>query len=280
MSDDFTGGNLQGSNHRLRSVSHIFIGPTLRFPGTERKQRLRAIQRLNPWLSSTHSTNAFSGGFKYKPTISNNFGSNSGSGLKVNVRLRCGCNCDACRIACTVLCGRPSFRAKVLTVQRPCDSGCWQAKVCTFCQTPASCFGGRPERGASRSPSNPRSANDRRHFPTVTCGISRSEAICWFARPVAAAKTIRLRSTSACAVDGACTQLFKVALVFGSRLIAGGSRGMPQRTRTSLYYKGLSGRCTSVVSCSRRGEGSYRGLRLDLGRRVRQGTVDIDSRKL
>ena len=50
MSDDFTGGNLQGSNHRLRSVSHIFIGPTLRFPGTERKQRLRAIQRLNPWL--------------------------------------------------------------------------------------------------------------------------------------------------------------------------------------------------------------------------------------
>src|SRR6202022_1183948 len=87
---------------------------------------------------------------------------------------------------------------------------------------------------------------DRRHFPTVTCGISRSEAICWFARPVAAAKTIRLRSTSACAVDGACTQLFKVALVFGSRLIAGGTRGMPQRTRTSLYYKGLSGRCTRL----------------------------------
>src|SRR5829696_8233081 len=153
--------------------------------------------------------------------MSNNLGSNSGSGLKVNVRIRCGCNCDAFRIAWTVLCGRPTLRANVRTVQRPCDSGCWQAKVCTFCQTAASYFRGRPERGASRNPSNPRSANDLRHFPTVTGGISRSEAICWLARPAAAAKTIRLRSTSACAVDGACTPLFKVALLFGSRLMTG-----------------------------------------------------------
>src|SRR5216683_8349455 len=68
--------------------------------------------------------------------------------------MRCGCNSDAFRIACTVLGGRPTFRASVRTVQRPCDSGCWQAKVCTFCQTEAACFGGRPERGASRNPSN------------------------------------------------------------------------------------------------------------------------------
>ena len=127
-----------------------------------------------------------------------------------------------------------------------CDSGCWQAKVCTFCQTAASCFRGRPERGASRNPSNPSSANDLRHFPTVTWGISRSEAICWLARPAAAAKTIRLRSTSACAVDGACTQLFKVALLFGSRLMTGAIRGLPQCTRSPLYYKELSGRCTSA----------------------------------
>ena len=79
-------------------------------------------------LSSTHSTNAFSGGFKYSPTMSNNFGSNSGSGLKLKVRMRCGCNSDAFRITCTVLGGRPTFRANVRTVQRPCDSGGWQAK--------------------------------------------------------------------------------------------------------------------------------------------------------
>src|ERR1019366_4657123 len=65
-----------------------------------------------------------------------------------------------------------------------------------------------------------------------------------FGWPAAAAKTIRLLSTSACAVDGACTQRFKVVLVFGSRLMAGAIRGMPQRTRISLYYKELSGRCT------------------------------------
>src|ERR1019366_8784496 len=82
-------------------------------------------------------------------------------------------------------------------------------------------------------------------FPTVTGGRSRSEAICWFGWPAAAAKTIRLLSTSACAVDGACTKRFKVVLVFGSRLMAGAIRGMPQRTRISLYYKELSGRCTS-----------------------------------
>src|SRR6266568_4941801 len=177
--------------------------------------------------------------------MSNNFGSNSGSGLKVKVRMRCGCKSDAFRMAWTVLDGRPTFRAKVRTLQRPCDSGCWQAKVCTFCQTAASCFGGRPERGASRNPSNPNAANDRRHFPTVTSGVSRSEAICWFAWPAAAAKTIRLLSTSACAVDGACTQRFKVVLVFGSRPMVGAIRGMSQRTRSSLYYKELSGRCTS-----------------------------------
>src|SRR5208337_2442550 len=60
-------------------------------------------------------------------------------------------------------------------------------------------------------------------------------------------KTIRLLSTSACAVDGACTQRFKVVLVFGSRLMAGAVRGMPQRTRTSIYYKELSRRCTRYV---------------------------------
>src|SRR5271157_3606280 len=200
-----------------------------------------------PGFSSTHSTNAFSGGFKYSPTMSNNFGSNSGSGLKVKVRMRWGCSCEACRIACTVLGGRPTFRANVRTVQRPCASGCWQAKVCTFCQTAASCFGGRPERGASRNPSNPNAANERRHFPTVIGGSSRSEAICWFGWPAAAAKTIRLRSTSACAVDGACTQRFKVVLVFASRRMAGAIRGMSQRTRSPLYYKELSGRCTRKI---------------------------------
>ena len=50
MSDHFSGGNLQGGDHRLRSVPDILIGPALRVPGTEREQRLRAIEGLNAWL--------------------------------------------------------------------------------------------------------------------------------------------------------------------------------------------------------------------------------------
>ena len=34
--------------------------------------------------------------------------------------------------------------------------------------------------------------------------------------------------------------------VLGSRPMVGAIRGMPQSTRSSLYYKGLSGRCTSL----------------------------------
>ena len=63
---------------------------------------------------------------------------------------------------------------------------------------------------------------------------------------------MQLRSTSACAVDGAWTQLFNIALVFGSRLMAGAIRGVLQRTRSLLYYKGLSGRCTSLFPLNTR----------------------------
>jgi len=75
----------------------------------------------------------------------------------------------AFKFAWTVLCGNPASRAKVRTVQRPWDFGCWQARVCTFCQT---------GRGASRSPSSPCSARERRHLPTVTSGMARSNAVC------------------------------------------------------------------------------------------------------
>ena len=154
-------------------------------------------------FSSTHRTSAFSGGFIYRPTMSSNLASKSGSGLKVKVRTRCSGSFDVCRMVWTVLGGNRNFRANVRTVQRPCDSGCWQAKVCTFCQTPASCLGGLPERGASRSPSSPRATNDRRHLPTVTSGICRPTAICWFDKPAAACNTMRLRRTWACGVEEA-----------------------------------------------------------------------------
>jgi hypothetical protein len=69
-------------------------------------------------FSSTHSTSAFSGGFRYNPTISSSLDSKSGSGLKVKVRTRWGCNLAATSMPCTVLAGSLSSAAKVRTVQR------------------------------------------------------------------------------------------------------------------------------------------------------------------
>jgi hypothetical protein len=61
--------------------------------------------------------------------------------------------------------------------------------VCTLWRPAASCFGGRPERGASRIPARPRTAKDCRHLPTVTAGTFSAAAICWLFEPSAADKT-------------------------------------------------------------------------------------------
>ena len=50
MGDHFAGGNLQSSDECLRSVPHVLIGPTPRFLGAQRQQRLGSIQRLNAGL--------------------------------------------------------------------------------------------------------------------------------------------------------------------------------------------------------------------------------------
>jgi hypothetical protein len=71
-----------------------------------------------PVFSSTHSASAFSGGFRYRPTMSSSLASKSGSGLKVKVRMRCGCKPEAARIWWTVLGGRRTSLARVRTVQR------------------------------------------------------------------------------------------------------------------------------------------------------------------
>jgi len=166
--------------------------------------------------------------------MSSNFASKSGSGLKVKVRMRWGCNLAAASIACTVLGGSPSSAARVRTVQRPCDSGCWQTRVCTLCRTLKSCLGGRPDRGASRRPSIPSTAKDRRHFPTVIAGICNAAAICWLLDPSAAASTIRLRRANDCGVEAERTNWFSVFRVSGSSCTERGTRGTP-----SVYKKFL-----------------------------------------
>lgn len=50
VSEHFSGGNFQGGNQRLRSVSHVLVGPATRLVGAKRQQWLRAIQSLNSRL--------------------------------------------------------------------------------------------------------------------------------------------------------------------------------------------------------------------------------------
>src|SRR5713226_4924858 len=108
-----------------------------------------------PVFSSTHNTKAFSGGFKYRPTMSSSLASKLGSGLKVKVRTRWGRNPEATNISCTVLEGKPNSCARFRTLQRLCIFGCWHIRFCTCCQTSSPCLTGRPERGASCSPFAP-----------------------------------------------------------------------------------------------------------------------------
>lgn len=63
MGDHFAGGNLQSNDECLRSVPHVLIGPTPRFLGAQRQQRLGSIRRRMLGFLSTQRTSAFSGGF-------------------------------------------------------------------------------------------------------------------------------------------------------------------------------------------------------------------------
>ena len=70
--------------------------------------------RFRAWIcafSSTHNTKARSGGFRYKPTISRTFSTNSGSRDSLKVSTRCGCNPNARQMRLTALWLIPHRRA-------------------------------------------------------------------------------------------------------------------------------------------------------------------------
>ena len=80
------------------------------------------------------------------------------------------------------------------------------SNVCTMTlsSVASSILRGTPGRGSSSSPSRPRSAKRRRHFPTV-CGVTRSRAAtALLLSPAAQPNTMRARSANACAVLRRC----------------------------------------------------------------------------
>src|SRR5450755_1407322 len=115
--DHRAGLHIESGKQRSRAMPRIIVSPALHLAGTHRQQRLRAIQCLDLTFSSTHKTNARSGGSIYRPTISRTLSMNSGSLDSLNVSLRCGCSAKACQMRPTVLRLRPACLAKDRVLQ-------------------------------------------------------------------------------------------------------------------------------------------------------------------
>ena len=73
--------------------------------GLARSHRQQRRVRSSAWIcdfSSTHSTSAWSGGLRYRPTMSRTLSTNRGSADSLKVSLRCGCSANARQMRCTV----------------------------------------------------------------------------------------------------------------------------------------------------------------------------------
>ena len=80
---------------------------------------------------------------------------------------------------------------------------------------------GRPLRGSSDRPSNRRSKNRERHFPTVSSDTSKSAATAMLLRPSAQARIILARSARPCVVLGRRTHRSSVSLSVSSNISGG-----------------------------------------------------------
>src|SRR5208283_2005521 len=77
------------------AVTHVISAAALGLAGTHRQQQWL---RSSAWIwvfSSTHNTNARSGGLRYKPAMSRTFSKNSGSLESLKLSTRCGCRANA-----------------------------------------------------------------------------------------------------------------------------------------------------------------------------------------
>src|SRR6516225_1136231 len=102
--------------------------------------------------------------------MSRTLATNSGSVESLKVSRRCGCSPKARQIRPTLDVEMPECRAMLRVLQCVAPDG-RLSNVCTMTlsSVASSILRGTPGRGSSSSPSRPRSAKRRRHFPTV-CG--------------------------------------------------------------------------------------------------------------
>src|SRR5947209_9838098 len=156
--DDPAGGHLQRGEQRGGAVATVVIGLFSGIPG--RIGSIGAV-RSSAWIwdfSSTESTTALSGGFRYKPTTSRTLASSSGSVENLNVSDRHGCRPHLRQIVPTHTCeipnSAPSNREDQCVIPSRCGGG---SNVADTTATSSTCWG-RPDFGRSVRPPIPSAA--------------------------------------------------------------------------------------------------------------------------
>ncbi len=147
-------------------------------------------------FSSTLTTTALCGGFRYSPTTSRILASSSGSVENLNVCVRHGCTFHFRQIRATVAndipSSAPSRRADQCVTPR-CGGGAASVAANT---ASSSWVAGRPERGRSPSAASPPARYRLRQVSTVGPDTPTRRAISALATPCEASSTIRARVTS------------------------------------------------------------------------------------
>ena len=157
--------------------------------------------RSNAWIwvfSSTQSTIATSGGFRYNPTMSRTLSMNCGSGDSLKSSIWWGLRPNARQIRLIAVCDMPTSFAIDLVDQCVASEGVSSSVMTMTRSTAASVIvRGAPGRGSSDNPSRRRATNRARHFPTVAGCTPTSAATSLFVAPPAHANTIRHRNANA-----------------------------------------------------------------------------------
>src|SRR5207253_9037071 len=103
--------------------------------------------------SSTHSTSAHSGGFRYNPTMSRTFSTKNGSVDNLKVSTRCGCNENARQMREMADCDIRVAWAMVRVDQCvPCGGVDSNVRVIRASTCASVILRGAPGRGSSASP--------------------------------------------------------------------------------------------------------------------------------
>src|SRR5712671_6693857 len=151
---DFAVGRIERRKQGCGAVAFVVMGQGLAATALERQAGLGTISRAWIWLfSSTHSTRACWGGFRYKPTMSSSFSAKAGSLLILKLSTRCGFRPWWRQMRRTLASLIPAAAAMVRVLQWVALGGFWRVVMLTTRRMKlAPILGVRPGRGASFSP--------------------------------------------------------------------------------------------------------------------------------